>query len=186
MNAVSSVSIEEIAEKLMAVSREFFTESGYGATPLVVILIGEEDSVIYAAPEGVPPGTLYDNVIAMIKQCGFTPHLVCMVMDTYALKIDNKDDPDGAWAKADRLRAGDLGRMFKECHPDVIEQLTVEVLRSGEEFTIGMPYKYTPVDGWEWSEPVPMPPGATSDWDFDRLIAGLPKKSYEEMKKEKE
>jgi hypothetical protein len=76
--------------------------------------------------------------------------------------------------------------MFKAGHPDVIEQLTVEVLRSGEEVTIGMPYKYTPVDGWEWSEPVPMPPGATSDWEFDRLIAGLPKKSYEEMKKEKE
>jgi hypothetical protein len=26
----------------------------------------------------------------------------------------------------------------------------------------------------------------TSDWEFDRLIAGLPKKSYKEMAKERE
>jgi hypothetical protein len=179
------VDINKLAEELMGVAKQFFVSNGYGAAPLVVMLIGDEDSILIAAPEGIPPGTLYDTMIQMIKSVGFTPNLICMVMDTYALKID-KDNPNDAWDQADSLRAGDLGRMFKAGRPDVVEQLMVEVLRSGEEVSIGLPYKYTPVDGWEWSEPVPMPPGTTSDWEFDRLVAGLPKKSYKEMAKERE
>ena len=183
MTAVSS--INALADDLLKTAKNFFIQNGYGVAPLVVIIIGETESTLIVAPEGVPPGTLYNNIIEMIKTCEYTPRLICMVMDTFALRID-KVDPDKAWKQAESLRAGDLGRMFKAGHPDVVEQLTVEVLRSGEEVTIGLPYKYTPVDGWEWSEPVPMPPGVTSDWEFDRLIAGLPKKSYDEMKKEKE
>jgi hypothetical protein len=178
-------SIDEIAEELMKAAKAFFIENGYGATPLVVILLGEKDSTINTAPYGVPPGTLYELVIEMIKVCGFTPTLVCMVMDTYSLRID-ADNPEKAWDRASTLKAGDLNRMFKEGDPDVIEQLSVEVLRSGEEKMIGLPYKWTPVDGWEWSEPVPLPKEVSSDWDFDRMVAGLPKKSYEEMKREME
>lgn len=181
MNAV--VDIKVIAQDLLETTKRFFIQNGYGAAPLVVMFIGEKDSSLYAAPEGVPPGHLYDTIIQMIKTLEYTPVLICMAMDTYALKID-KEGPNEAWDEADKLRAGDLGRMFRDGDPRVVEQLTVEVLRSGEEVTIGLPYKYTPVDGWEWGEPLPMPEGATSDWDFDRLVAGLPKKSYDELRED--
>jgi hypothetical protein len=170
-----------IASSAVELGKSLFEQNGYGSMSWIGLFlgIGDDEKAIVVSPEGVPPGNLYDVVCEICKRIPFTVKGICLIMDTYSLHIDASSYTEAEKKFRDELLAGDLGTLFKEGDPRVREALSVCVMSEGGNVMASLPYKWTPVDGWEWDEEESVPEDAAIDWEFERIVAGLPKRETE-------
>ena len=171
-----------VTRKASALGKHIFQHHGYNSMAWLAMVLGEkdDDKEIIVSREGVPPGHFYEVITEICQNIPFEVKGICLIMDTFILSSEDMD-PEEAKRQRAELRAGDLSRRFDECDPLVKEALSVLVLTPVGSCMISAPYRYTPVEGWEWLPEHEMPEDASLDWEFNRVINGLPRRDPEVM-----
>lgn len=125
---------------------------------------------------GVPTGHMYDAVLQVLKTAlNGTFEMIALTCDAYSDMHEMEGiTSDEEFQAHLAVRVG-LETRFLAGDSNVKECLNTLVMSADGVITVNQSYKWTPVDGWEWDEPRVIDDG-TSDWEWDRIIAGLPRK----------
>jgi len=181
------MTLEEQALETLQSARETYESMGHdNFEPMLhIVQEGDEhDAVIMMV--GVPTGALYEAVQRVLVEIPLKPEIIFVINDAYGVRMPiNMDDKARAYEEA-QIALGEIGlrvplsRRFAEGDPRVSEQLTVTALSAVRSVSIVQVYRWTPVDKWEWDEPM-VNDANGSDWVWDRLVNGRPKPTVAEM-----
>jgi hypothetical protein len=165
--------LEQFAAGLHELAQGALEHMGYNSCPPILSVIPESpDRAPMIGPVEIETGRAYATVQANVLHLGYPVKVVALSSDTYMLKVESTDPSDPEFIEATSNHRVPLAKRFAEGDPLVTEALSTIVMMSGRSISLNQPYKWTPVDGWEWGEITKI---ETSDWDFDRLVSGQPR-----------
>jgi hypothetical protein len=170
----------EFATKFADLGKEIAEQQGHGNFAPTCMVEGTHDNVTIFVMVGVPTGYMYAAVQSVIKEFGEEIKSIALTVDSYMdpTEFEGVEDPE-EFKRRLEVRVP-LEKRFKDGDPAVKESLHTVIMSPDWNITINQPYKWTPVDGWEWDEPRIIDDGS-SDWEWDRLINGLPRRDLTEI-----
>jgi len=163
----------EWAENFAAIGKQIAEDMGHeNFIPTLFVLMEDETSAVLGMM-GVPPGQMYDATQVVLSNFD-NVKAIALTADTYLDQSLISKSPEDIDEYMKNWRP--LVERFLEGDPNVSEGLQTIALSANLSVSIHQPYKWTPVDGWEWGEPNVMDEenGYSTNWKWDRLINGLP------------
>lgn len=152
-----------------------FESMGHGNIQPMLHLRKKGEPDVIGMLGGVPTGMVYEGVQYALSQVPYVPESIVLISDSYYLFKPDQEYLDSVKNGTNQP----LEAMFKLGDLRVQEACNVTFLCSEAVISIVQAYKWTPVDGWEWGEQVVLDSREQSevaDWEFDRLIGGLPRR----------
>lgn len=171
------------AEMYAKYSKSVAEDLGHGEFVPVVMLEESDDNIVIYVLVGVPTGRMYDAVTAIVSRHESVPKSICICVDAYIDSDEFKDVSDPEELKRRIATRVPLEKRFLDGDPAVKESIHTVVMTPDSDLVINQPYKWTPVDGWEWDE-MNVIEDSVSDWEWDRIIAGLPRREVNEIMQE--
>ena len=163
----------KVAEALHKIARGGMEHMGYNNCPAILAVVPEgSEHAPMIKPVSIDTGKAYATVQAHVLHLGYPVKIVVLSRDTYTLKVETTDPEDPEFIEATSNHRVPLAKRFAEGDPAVTEALSTTAMVSGLTLAINQPYKWTPVDGWEWGEITTI---ESQDWDFDRMVSGQPR-----------
>jgi hypothetical protein len=158
---------------------EMFEKTGHDEIQPILHLKKEGERDIIGLLTGVPHGMLYEAIQSVLRQCPYEPDTIVVISDAYYMF-----DPDDEYIKSIKNRTNQpLEVMFKLGDLRVMEACNVSLICKEGSVTVVQSYKWTPVDGWEWGKQEVLDSRKsdnTPDWEFERLVSGLPRRDISE------
>jgi hypothetical protein len=174
---IEGVDVVEFAKEHAERAKDTAESQGHGNVIPMIHARQEGGPDVIFGLVGAPPGQLWEAIQLALRSTGIRPTSLVIMCDAFYESVEGEGVPD--------YTLGSLAHRFSKGDPNVKEAINTVVLSSDISVLVNQVYRWTPVDGWEWEEANvhydPDAPGPVSDWEFDRLINFLPRRSYEEI-----
>lgn len=152
-------------------ARQNMEQIAYNSFRPMLVLIGE-NGIVPIVIGGELPGALHLVVGSLLAELAVVaPQLEINAGAIKALAIHSdsyvKTDVDAE--DIGSYRSGDLGELFAQGVRGIGEALRSYLVTPQETLVVMQPYRYTPVDGWEWGEPDTAVSDGAGHYSWDAL-----------------
>ena len=189
MTDTATDDLVEFAKSHLETAKAMFISMGHENIQPMLHMRKEGSPDLIGTLEG-QPGYLYEAVQGALSAVreqldGYVPDSIILISDSYYMTA-----PDEEYVESVRNGTNQpLAVMFRLGELRVKEALNLTLIHPEALITVNQPYKWTPVDGWEWDDYEVMDSRntdrAVTDWNYDDLINNRPRKPIEEMLEDK-